>query len=79
MYVRRRGQSARLAWPSASLLSAGIALATTLFVASVAFFLTREVSPLSLLRSFTPGSQADYAFSLEQRVAPLRAAVQHGE
>ena len=57
-------------------LSASIALVTLLFVVAVVFFLSRDVARLDLLRStFSPDSQADYAFSLEQRVAPQRAAV----
>ena len=57
-------------------LSASIGLVTLLFVVAVGYFLSRDVTRLDVLRStFSPGSQADYAFSLEQRVAPQRAAV----
>ena len=55
---------------------AAIALVGMLFLAAVFVFLSRDVAPLDMLRSsFTPRSQADYAFTLEQRVAPVRAAV----
>jgi hypothetical protein len=60
---------------SASPLGASIALVTLLFMMAVIFFLWRDVAPLDLLKStFSPNSQADYAFTLEQRVAPQRAA-----
>ena len=59
----------------AMIQSAAIALVATLFIAAVFVFLTRDVSRLDLLRAtFSPGSQADYAFNLEQRVAPQRPA-----
>ena len=54
-------------------LGAGIGLVTVLFVAAVFFFLTRDIPGFDLLRTFAPASQADYAFTLEQRVAPQRA------
>ena len=61
---------------SVSPLGAAIALVGVLFLAAVFVFLSRDVAPLDLLRStFSPGSQADYAFTLEQRVAPQRASV----
>ena len=63
---------------SISPLSAAIALMGVLFLAAVLVFLSRDVAPLDLLRStFSPGSRADYAFTLEQRVAPQRASVVH--
>jgi len=47
-----------------------------LFIGAVLLFLTRDVSRLDLMRpSFSSRSQADYTFTLEQRVAPQRAAV----
>ena len=60
-------------------LGAAIGLVTVLFVAAVAFFLARDVPHFDLLRGFAPASQADYAFSLEQRVAPLRSVSQRGD
>ena len=61
---------------SVSPLGAAIALVGVLFLASVFVFLSRDVAPLELWRStFSPGSRADYAFTLEQRVAPQRASV----
>ena len=53
-------------------LGTGIGLVTVLFVAAVIFFLTRDIARFDLLRTFAPASQADYAFTLEQRVAPQR-------
>ena len=59
----------------AAIQSAAIALVATLFLVAAFAFVTRDVSRLDLLRAtFSPGSQADYAFTLEQRVAPQRAA-----
>ena len=54
-------------------------MVTILFVAAVAVFLTRDVPRFDLLRSFAPASQADYAFSLEQKEAPLRSVTQRGD
>ena len=60
-------------------LGTAIGLVTVLFVMAVAFFLTRDVPHFDLLRGFAPASQADYAFSLEQRVAPQRSVSQRGD
>ena len=75
MQLRTRSQGGQTGPLS---LGASFGLLTVLFVAAVFFFLTRDASPLTLLNSFAPGSHADYAFTLEQRVAPQRAATQPG-
>jgi hypothetical protein len=72
-----RGRSVQ---PESRPLGAAIGLVALLFVAAVFVFLSRDVSRLDLLRStFTPGGAADYAFTLEQRVAPQRAVSQRAD
>ena len=56
---------------------AAIALVAALFGVAVYLFLARDVPRLDLLRAtFAPASHADYALTLEQRVAPQRAVSQ---
>ena len=59
---------------SSPALGAAIALLAVLFIAATGLFMTRGVSQLEMLhRTISARSQADYAFTLEQRVAPQRA------
>ena len=78
MQLYDRGQTRAQPGGSRS-LGAAIGMVTILFVAAVAVFLTRDVPRFDLLRGFAPASQADYAFSLEQKVAPLRSVTQRGD
>ena len=55
---------------------ASITLLGVLFITAVVLFLANAAPRLDLLRAtFAPGSQADYAFSLDKPVAPQRASI----